>query len=53
MNETVSDLKKRDLEDLNRLISPLTVPDGALVINNTDLTFQETVNLIIEKLKLQ
>ena len=53
MNETVSDLKKRDLEDSNRLISPLKVPDGALVINNTDLTLQETINLIIEKLKLQ
>ena len=53
MNETVSDLKKRDLEDSNRLISPLKVPDGALVINNTDLTLQETINLIIEKLRLQ
>ena len=53
MNETVSDLKKRDLEDSNRLISPLKVPDGALVINNTDSTLQETINLIIEKLGLQ
>ena len=53
MNETVSDLKKRDLEDTNRLISPLKVPDGALVINNTDLTIQETINLIKEKLELQ
>ena len=53
MNETVSDLKKRDLEDSNRLISPLKVPDGALVINNTDLTLQETINLIKEKLRLQ
>ncbi|MFL2711135.1 MAG: (d)CMP kinase [Candidatus Actinomarina sp.] len=53
MNETITDLKKRDLEDSNRLISPLIVPDGALVINNTDLTLQQTINLIIEKLKLQ
>ena len=53
MNETIMDLKKRDLEDSNRLISPLIVPDGALVINNTDLTLQQTINLIIEKLKLQ
>ena len=53
MNETVSDLKKRDLEDSNRLISPLKVPDGALIINNTDLTIQETINLIKEKLELQ
>lgn len=53
MNETVSDLKKRDLEDSNRLISPLKVPDGSLVINNTDLTLQETIDLIIEKLRLQ
>ena len=52
MNETVSDLKKRDLEDSNRLISPLKVPDGALVINNTDLTIQETIKLIKEKLEL-
>ena len=53
MEETVSDVKKRDFEDKNRLISPLTIPKDALVIDNSNLTIDETIKLIIENLKLQ
>ena len=53
MTETVSDLEKRDTEDINRLISPLKIPEGALVIDNTNLSLDETMKLIKESLELQ
>ena len=51
--ETVFDVKKRDYEDKNRLFSPLTIPEGALVIDNSNLSIDETIELIIKNLKLQ
>jgi cytidylate kinase len=53
MTETVSDLEKRDIEDINRSISPLKIPEGALVIDNTNLSLDETMKLIKESLELQ
>ena len=53
MTETVSDLEKRDTEDINRSISPLKIPEGALVIDNTNLSLDETMKLIKESLELQ
>ena len=53
MEETVSDVKRRDFEDKNRVFSPLTIPEGALVVDNSNLTIDETIALIIENLKLQ
>ena len=53
MEETVSDVRKRDFEDQNRLISPLTIPEGALIVDNSNLTIDETIELIIESLKLR
>ena len=53
MEETVSDVQRRDFEDKNRAFSPLTIPEGALVIDNSNLTIDETIKIIIENLKLQ
>ena len=53
MTETVSDLEKRDTEDINRSISPLKIPEGALVIDNTNLSLDETMKIIKESLELQ
>jgi len=53
MVETITDVQKRDFEDKNRLISPLTIPDGALVVDNSTFTINETIDYIIESLKLQ
>ena len=53
MTETVSDLEKRDIEDINRSISPLKIPEGALVIDNTNLSLDETMKIIKESLELQ
>ena len=53
MVETITDVQKRDFEDKNRLISPLTIPDGALVVDNSTFTINGTIDYIIESLKLQ
>ena len=51
--ETIEDIRTRDSRDLNRKISPLVIPDEALVINNEDMTIEEIIILIKESLKLQ
>jgi len=51
--ETIEDLRTRDSRDLNRKISPLIIPDEALLINNEDMTIEEIIILIKENLKLQ
>ena len=51
--ESIEDIRNRDSRDINRKISPLVVPDNALVINNEDMTIEEIINLIKENLKLQ
>jgi cytidylate kinase len=51
--ESIEDIRTRDSRDINRKISPLVVPDNALVINNENMTIEEIINLIKENLKLQ
>ena len=51
--ESIEDIRTRDLRDINRKISPLVIPDNALVINNEDMTIEEIIKLIKENLKLQ
>lgn len=33
---------------MNRAIAPLTIAEGAIVIDNTNLSVQETVDLMME-----
>jgi len=51
--ESIEDIRTRDSRDINRKISPLVVPDNALVINNEDMTIEEIIKLIKENLKIQ
>jgi len=51
--ESIEDIRNRDSRDINRKISPLVVPDEAIVINNEDMTIEEIIILIKENLKLQ
>ncbi|MAE33231.1 MAG: hypothetical protein CL493_02805 [Actinobacteria bacterium] len=51
--ETIEDIRTRDSRDLNRKISPLVIPNEALLINNEDMTIEEIIILIKENLKLQ
>jgi CMP/dCMP kinase len=39
----VAEIKQRDKRDLERKIAPLRVPNGAMVIDNSNLTIDETV----------
>ena len=40
--------RKRDLLDSSRKVSPLVVPKGAIVLDNSDLNFEESVVKFIE-----
>lgn len=45
--EVLSDTKARDYNDMNRAESPLIKADGAVIIDNSELGFEEVVELII------
>ena len=49
-NQVLEEVKKRDELDSNRAVSPLKIPDGAIVIDNSSLSVEETVNRILRKL---
>ena len=44
--QVLSDLKERDVQDKNRKYSPLQKPKGAVVIDNSDYNFEETINIV-------
>lgn len=46
----LADQARRDHFDSTRKTSPLTVPDGAIVVDTTDLTFEQVVEHILELL---
>ena len=50
--ETEEDLTNRDNRDSNREHSPLVVPDGAVIIENNDVTIDEVLDNIKESLEL-
>tara|TARA_S200000501_G_scaffold322922_1_gene319220 strand:+ start:1439 stop:2056 length:618 start_codon:yes stop_codon:yes gene_type:complete len=50
--ETEADLINRDQRDSTREHSPLVIPDGAIVIYNNDVTVDEVLEKIKEKLEL-
>ncbi len=41
--EVVEDMKARDLQDRSRNVAPAIPADDAVILDNTDLTFEETV----------
>ena len=48
--EVVADLSKRDISDKSRVHGPLVKADDAMVIDTTDMTIDEVVDLIISSL---
>ena len=48
MRNLISSLEDRDLKDKNRDISPLLIPEGAKVIDSTNLSIDEVVNKIMD-----
>ena len=47
MRNLISSLEDRDLKDKNRDVSPLLIPQGAKVIDSTNLSIDEVVNKIM------
>lgn len=50
-SETKEDLLQRDENDINRLESPLMIPENALYIDNSNMKMDEVVELVIRSLK--
>lgn len=50
-NELLSDIKKRDAEDENRLIAPLKKADDAIVINTDNLDEKQVLDKILDIIK--
>ena len=50
--ETMEEIIQRDQKDMNREESPLIIPEDAILIDNTNKTIDETIEIIIKKLKL-
>lgn len=48
-DEILNEINKRDYDDINREIDPLRQAEDAIIIKNDDITFDETVDLLIEK----
>ena len=47
-NDVLFAQRKRDLLDSSRKVSPLVIPDGAVVLDNSELDFEESVEKFIE-----
>ena len=44
--QVLSDLRKRDVQDKSREHSPLHIPKGAVVIDNSDYNLEKTINIV-------
>ena len=42
---------QRDKRDMERTIAPLMVPDGAVIVDNSDMTLNQTIEAIAEKIE--
>ncbi len=49
--ETLADVKKRDQQDESREVAPLKQADGAIAVDTTDLTIDETVARMLADVK--
>ena len=47
-NEVLAAQRKRDFLDSSRKVSPLIIPDGSVILDNSDLDFDQSVNRFIE-----
>ena len=48
LGQALADLKRRDRIDSERAVTPLTIAEGAVVINTDDLTIPEVVEKIVK-----
>ncbi|MEA2746870.1 MAG: CMP/dCMP kinase [Myxococcales bacterium] len=52
LEETLADVKRRDAQDEGRAVAPLKKADGAVLVDSTTLTFEETVARMLEHVRL-
>ncbi len=50
-DETLADVKRRDAQDEGREVAPLKKADGAVVVDSTDLDFEQTVARMLDVVK--
>lgn len=48
--DVLRDIKDRDEKDMTRKVSPLRIPKGAVVIDNSNLSIEETVGQMLKKI---
>jgi cytidylate kinase len=51
VDEVLADLNRRDRLDSTRDASPLKVPDGAVVVDTSDLSFEQVVDRLLDLVK--
>ena len=51
LEEVLEDLNRRDSLDSTRRASPLTVPDDAVVLDTSDLSFEEVVERLLQMIR--
>jgi len=51
IDEIVEELKNRDKIDSSRKFAPLKKPEGAYVVDTTNLDFNEQVQIIVDKVR--
>ena len=47
-----AEIEARDKRDQEREIAPLTIPEGATIIDSSDLNLQETVNRFLRAISV-
>jgi cytidylate kinase len=51
LDEVMEDIRSRDLRDSSREHSPLVIPEGAVIIDTTDMTVEEQVARVLEEVR--
>jgi cytidylate kinase len=51
LEKVKADMIARDEQDSSRAFAPLTIPQGAFVIDTTNLSIDEVENIILSKIK--
>jgi cytidylate kinase len=50
-NDVKADIKYRDTNDSSRKVAPLKIPEGAIVIDTTGNTLEQSVRLLTDTIK--
>lgn len=49
--QVLNDLNRRDYQDSHRAVAPLKMADGAILLNTSELTFEESVESVVKLVK--